>query len=169
MSRPMVSRSVYLAIRRPSEAHDQIITVRQLQFCWCGAPYLKRVVHNCCWASPAQSFSGSSPAGLTTIWYCLRFETSQPGEASYLYPQRNRVAQFYPQALHFISSASRGSQGCGDMRVRSSEGTWTFWGSRRSSERSNFHRHFAHRGSNISLVSVAEALLWVTSVRPSEL
>jgi hypothetical protein len=35
------------------------------------------VVYNCCWASPAQSFSGPSPVGLVTIFYCLRFETSR--------------------------------------------------------------------------------------------
>jgi hypothetical protein len=34
------------------------------------------VVYNCCWSSPAQSFSGPSPVGLTTIFYCLWFETS---------------------------------------------------------------------------------------------
>jgi hypothetical protein len=34
------------------------------------------VVYNCCWPSSAQSFSGSSPLGLGTIFYCLRFETS---------------------------------------------------------------------------------------------
>jgi hypothetical protein len=30
----------------------------------------------CCWSLPAQSFSGLSPLGLTTIVYCLRCETS---------------------------------------------------------------------------------------------
>jgi hypothetical protein len=30
------------------------------------------VVNSCCWPSPAQSFSGPSPAGLITIFYCLR-------------------------------------------------------------------------------------------------
>jgi hypothetical protein len=33
-------------------------------------------VCNCCWPSPAQSFSGASPVGLATIFYCFRFETS---------------------------------------------------------------------------------------------
>jgi hypothetical protein len=28
--------------------------------------------YNCCWSSPAQSFSGLSSAGLMTIFYCLR-------------------------------------------------------------------------------------------------
>jgi hypothetical protein len=30
----------------------------------------------CCWPLPAQSFSGPSPLGFETIFYCLRFETS---------------------------------------------------------------------------------------------
>jgi hypothetical protein len=34
------------------------------------------VVYSCCWPSPAQSFSGPSPVGLETIFYCLRFQTS---------------------------------------------------------------------------------------------
>jgi hypothetical protein len=34
------------------------------------------VGYSCCWPSPAQSFSGPSPMGLATIFYCLRFETS---------------------------------------------------------------------------------------------
>jgi hypothetical protein len=34
------------------------------------------VVYNCCWPSPAQSFSGRSPVGLVTIFYNLIFETS---------------------------------------------------------------------------------------------
>jgi hypothetical protein len=34
------------------------------------------VVCNCSWPLPAQSFSGPSPFGLATIFYCLRFETS---------------------------------------------------------------------------------------------
>jgi hypothetical protein len=32
--------------------------------------------YNCCLPSQAQSFSGLSPVGLATIFYCLRFETS---------------------------------------------------------------------------------------------
>jgi hypothetical protein len=34
------------------------------------------LVYNCYWSSPAQSFSGPSPAGLVTIFLCVRFETS---------------------------------------------------------------------------------------------
>jgi hypothetical protein len=46
------------------------------------------VVYNCCWSSPAQSFSGPNPARLVTIFYCLRFETLPTWRARslYLYP-----------------------------------------------------------------------------------
>jgi hypothetical protein len=46
--------------------------------CSCGAPSLTRgrvCLFMCCWPLPAQSFSGPSPLGLATIFYCLRFET----------------------------------------------------------------------------------------------
>jgi hypothetical protein len=32
-------------------------------------------VYNCCWSSPEQSFLGPSPAGLVTMFYCLKFGT----------------------------------------------------------------------------------------------
>jgi hypothetical protein len=46
-------------------------------------------VYNCCWPSPTQSFSGHSPAGLMTIFYCLRFKTPPTWKARfpYLHPQ----------------------------------------------------------------------------------
>jgi hypothetical protein len=34
----------------------------------------RSVIYNFCWASPAESFSGPTPVGFTTIFYCLRFE-----------------------------------------------------------------------------------------------
>jgi hypothetical protein len=40
------------------------------------------VVYNCFWPSPAQSLS-TSPTGLMTIFYCLRFETP-PGPCIYI-------------------------------------------------------------------------------------
>jgi hypothetical protein len=42
-------------------------------------------VYNCCWSSPVQSFSGPSPGGLMTTFYCLRFETPQTWRARFPY------------------------------------------------------------------------------------
>jgi hypothetical protein len=43
------------------------------------------VVCNWCWASPAQSFTGPSPAELMTTFYCLNFETLPTWRPPYLY------------------------------------------------------------------------------------
>jgi hypothetical protein len=45
------------------------------------------VIYSCYWASPTQSFTGPSPTGLITIFYCLRFETPPTWRAwsPYLY------------------------------------------------------------------------------------
>jgi hypothetical protein len=55
------------------------------------------VVCNCCCSSSAQSFSGPNPAGLTTIFYCLRFEIS-PFVASYY--SQGYGGDIRPNALH---------------------------------------------------------------------
>jgi hypothetical protein len=70
---PTVSRPVCLGIKHPPGVSDQIcITVTQLRVCWCGALSLTRedgsVLYNCCWPSPAQSFSGLTPVELATIF-----------------------------------------------------------------------------------------------------
>jgi hypothetical protein len=53
---------------RPNFLLLSLIIFRQLQICWCGVPSLKRS-----WASPVQPFSGLSPTGLMSIFYCLYF------------------------------------------------------------------------------------------------
>jgi hypothetical protein len=62
-----------------------LLLSRQLRFVDVRRPFWREAgsaVYNCCWASPAQSFSGPSPAGLLAILYCLRYGTPHAeGEA----------------------------------------------------------------------------------------
>jgi hypothetical protein len=62
-------------------AHDQIIiTLWQLRSCFLGAPSLTRgrvcLLYMLLALTTAYSFSGPSPSGLVTIFYCLWRETS---------------------------------------------------------------------------------------------
>jgi hypothetical protein len=100
---PTVSRLIWLGFKQSSGAQDQI-TVRQLRVCWRRAPLWREersVVYNCCWASPAQSFSGSNPSRLMSTFYCHRFETppNLEGQVPLFISPRNRVAQLDPQTL----------------------------------------------------------------------
>jgi hypothetical protein len=71
---PTVSRPVCLEIKYPSRAYDMIfITVRQLRVCWCGTYFSdeRTGLSFTIAAGPAHSFSGRSPVGLKTVFYCL--------------------------------------------------------------------------------------------------
>jgi hypothetical protein len=62
-------------------------------------------LYNCCWPSPAQLFSGPSPVGLVTIFYCLRFETSFSSPPT---TRRPTVEVFDPaspyESINYVSS-----------------------------------------------------------------
>jgi hypothetical protein len=56
-------------------------------------------VHSCCRSSSALSFSGPSPGGLVTIFYCLKFETPPTWRARspYLYPPGTGWPSYTPR------------------------------------------------------------------------
>jgi hypothetical protein len=78
--------------------------------------------------SPAQSFSGPSPAGLMTIFYCLRFETSPTWRARslYLYPPGTRWPGYTPG--HWVPFSSRPTTHRATVEVFKPASTWgPFW------------------------------------------
>jgi hypothetical protein len=95
------------------------ISFRQLRLCYFVAPSLTRglvcnLLYNCFWASTEQSLLGRSPAELTTIFYCLIWDSPNlEGQVPVFISPRKRVAQLYPQALSSLFVASYDSQGYG--------------------------------------------------------
>jgi hypothetical protein len=78
-----------------------LIIFRQLRICWCGRPLWQQVgsvIFSFCWASPVQPFSGLSPMGLMSIFYCLYFWDSPnlEGQVPVFISPRNRASQLYP-------------------------------------------------------------------------
>jgi hypothetical protein len=66
----------------------------------------RSAVYNCCCSSPAHSFLGPSPAGLVTIFYCLRFETPPTWRTRfpYLYPPWTGWPSYTPRHWVLFSS-----------------------------------------------------------------
>jgi hypothetical protein len=122
--RPTASRSVCSGVKHPSGTRDQFfflleISFRQLRVCYFVASSLTRgrvcnLLYNCLWALPEQSLLGRSPAELTTIFYCLIWDSfNLEGQVPVFISSRNRVAQLYPRALGSLYVASYDSQGSG--------------------------------------------------------
>jgi hypothetical protein len=65
-------------------------------------------MYNCWWSSPAQIFSGPSPAGLMTIFYSLRFETPRKWRARspFLYPPGIGLPRYTPRHWVLFPSQS---------------------------------------------------------------
>jgi hypothetical protein len=76
------------------------------------------------WSTPMQSFLGPSPAGLVTIFYCLRFETTSTWRARspYLYPPGTGWPSYTPR--HWVSFSSLPTTRRATVEVFKSASTW---------------------------------------------
>jgi hypothetical protein len=130
MLRPTVSRAVYLGVKPLL-----VLRTRFLLFsdnCWfvdVERPLWREdrfVVYNCCWSSSAQSFSGPSPAGLMTMFYCLRFETPQTRRTRfpYLHPPRTRWPSYTPR--HWVPFSSPPTSRRATVEVLEPASTWAW-------------------------------------------
>jgi hypothetical protein len=107
-----VEVNLWPTVRRPSGTRDQFfylleIFFRQLRVCYLVAHSLTRgrvcnLLYNCFWALPEQLFLSWSPAELTTIFYCLIWDSPNLEDLVPVFiSPRNRVAQLYPRGTEF--------------------------------------------------------------------
>jgi hypothetical protein len=103
MLRPTGSRPVFLGVKPYLRPKTKFLLLSgSCGFVNVGRPLWREdesVIYNCCWLSPAQSFSGPSTAGLMTIFYSLRFETTPTWRARspYLYPPGTEWSTYTPR------------------------------------------------------------------------
>jgi hypothetical protein len=93
--------------RAPSGAHDQLLLFDIYGLVFVGRPLCPEDGSVFCiwyWSLLAQSFSGPSPLGLATIFYCLRFFTSFSSPPT---TRRVTVEVFDPTATRVNSLNSR--------------------------------------------------------------
>jgi hypothetical protein len=119
--RPTVSRIIRLGIGPPFGILDQILSCSS--FVWqfrCSAfnassltrKRLCNLLLNCFWVLPEQSHVSRSLTELTTIFYCLIWDSlNLESQVPVFISPRNRVAQIYPRALGSLSVASYDSWG----------------------------------------------------------
>jgi hypothetical protein len=85
----------------------------------------------CFWPLPAHSFSGPSPAGLMTTYYCLTFETlptSSPGPRNYTHQEQGGPGTPHVISyLHYNLSANRVEITSSNSRVTAFERCCTFY------------------------------------------
>jgi hypothetical protein len=100
MLRPTVNSPICLGVRHSSVSHDQISTSITVSYGFVDAqrPLWRQdgsVVYAWCWASPAQSFSDPSHAGLITVIYGLKFWGWRV-RPPYLYPPGRGCQSYTP-------------------------------------------------------------------------
>jgi hypothetical protein len=107
----LVSQPVCPSVRPPSSTQEHFFSYpgnSSLGSCWfliMGCPLWQEerfIIYSCCWALPAQYFSGLNSAGLMTIFSASILRLLQlGGQVPIFISSRSRVAQLYPQALGF--------------------------------------------------------------------
>jgi hypothetical protein len=117
--RPTFRRPVCPGVRRPSGTRYKFfflleISFRQLWLCYFVAPSLTKgrvcnLLYNWVWALPEQSLLGRSPAELTTIFYCLIWDSLnlEVQVPAFISPRNSVAYLVIPPGTGFHKSSSR--------------------------------------------------------------